>query len=83
MRPPTAVLENHAATLPNSFALHQNYPNPSNSSTVIRFALPRHTYVDLSLFNLAGQKIATLINGPAQPAPTLSTGTAAATRGRS
>ncbi len=54
----TAVLEEHSTFLPSSFALAQNYPNPFNSGTVIRFDLPQSQVVDLSLYNLAGQKVA-------------------------
>ena len=61
--PIIAVLEEHTATLPQIFALAQNYPNPFNSNTVIRFALPTRADVNLALYNLAGQKVATLIEG--------------------
>ena len=61
--PSTAVLEEYAATVPQSFALAQNYPNPFNSATVIRFALPTGGEVELALYNLAGQKVATLVRG--------------------
>ena len=59
----TAVLERHSPTLPRSFTLDQNYPNPFNSATVIRFALSTRGDVELSIFNLAGQKVATLMQG--------------------
>ena len=59
----TAVREQHSATLPPSFTLAQNYPNPFNSATVIRFALPTSDDVELSIFNLAGQQVATLAQG--------------------
>ena len=59
----TAVLEEHTSSLPTSFALWQNYPNPFNSGTVIRFALPQSQEVELAVFNLAGQKVATLLQG--------------------
>ena len=63
----TAVLEERSSPLPSSFTLQQNYPNPFNSATVIRFALPRSDQVDLAVFNLVGQKVATLVQG-ARPA---------------
>lgn len=48
------------------FALEQNYPNPFNCGTVIRFALPVKTAVELAVFDLAGQKVATLMSGERQ-----------------
>ena len=81
-QPNTAVLEDHTATLPQSFTLSQNYPNPFNSSTVIRFALPTTDRVELTLYNLAGQKVATpWSKAPAKPAPTPSAGTDRIPRG--
>ena len=59
----TAVLEDHTDTLPQVFALSQNFPNPFNSGTVIRFALPTSGAVELALYNLAGQRVATLVDG--------------------
>lgn len=61
--PNTAITENHSATLPDHFSLHQNYPNPFNSSTTIRFALPITESISLSIYNLTGQKVTTLVNG--------------------
>ncbi len=59
----TAVVEERTAALPQSFGLDQNYPNPFNSGTVIRFALPARTEVELELYNLVGQQVATLVRG--------------------
>ncbi len=46
----------------NSFQLGQNYPNPFNPTTTISFALPEKGQTELSIFNLAGQQIRTLVN---------------------
>lgn len=47
---------------PEQFALHQNYPNPFNASTIISFTLENAGYTTLLLYNMLGQKVATLID---------------------
>ncbi|MFZ5515350.1 MAG: T9SS type A sorting domain-containing protein [Candidatus Zhuqueibacterota bacterium] len=49
--------------LPSEYGLSQNWPNPFNSSTTIRFQLPESNLVTLEIYNMMGQKIKTLING--------------------
>lgn len=59
----TAIVEERASGLPEAFALEQNYPNPFNPATTIRFALPARADVDLSLYSVLGQRVASLVSG--------------------
>jgi len=51
---------NEVANIPDKFSLAQNYPNPFNAQTVIDFAIPVSGHVTLDIFNILGQKVATL-----------------------
>jgi len=56
-------LKDFGNELPGSFALEQNFPNPFNPETVIRFALPTAGNVDITVYNSLGQRVMTLFNG--------------------
>ena len=58
-------LENNG--IPSSFALHDNYPNPFNPKTQIRFDLPQRNNVNINIYNMLGQKVKvfSMINIPA------------------
>jgi len=56
--PPSVI-----GSLPSSFALHGNHPNPFNSRTVIGFDLPQPGLGNLSVYDVAGRQIAVLQNG--------------------
>ena len=62
----TLVTLETTAEVPQAFAL-EAYPNPFNGSTTIRFDLPESGEVELAVYNLTGQKVVTLADGPREP----------------
>lgn len=52
---------------PTIYNLYQNYPNPFNSYTSIRYTIPRSTFVNLNIYNVAGQLVYRVINSHQDP----------------
>ena len=53
--------------IPRRFALHQNFPNPFNPLTRIRYELPKECDVKLAVFNIRGELIAWVVDSHQQP----------------
>jgi hypothetical protein len=54
-------------TLPIDFALEQNYPNPFNPSTIIQYAINSRQFVQLKVYDILGNEVATLVNEEKAP----------------
>ncbi len=59
---PTSIPKERSSEQIKSFELHPNYPNPFNATTTIGFSLPTASFVKLTIYNVMGQKITTLID---------------------
>lgn len=64
------AVTNERLTEPVQFELNQNFPNPFNPTTTIKFSLPNAADVKLEVYNMIGQRVATLINNQSYTAGT-------------
>lgn len=54
--------EVHSLTVPESFVMASNYPNPFNSQTQISYSIAENAFVELSIYNMIGEKQITLVH---------------------
>ncbi|MCH7691735.1 MAG: T9SS type A sorting domain-containing protein [candidate division Zixibacteria bacterium] len=59
----TDVNDDLPQELPDRYSISQNYPNPFNLSTTIRYTLPTRSKVTISIYNIMGQKVNTIVDG--------------------
>lgn len=60
----TGVVEEPSSEgTPPTYILHQNFPNPFNSATTIRYNLPKSNHVLIQIYNVRGQLVETLVSG--------------------
>jgi hypothetical protein len=64
---PLVGVSNQNGNIPKEFALHQNFPNPFNPATFIRYDVPRQTLVRIDVFDASGRVVSTLVNETKSP----------------
>ena len=57
---PPSSIENEI--IPQQYTLHQNYPNPFNPVTSLRYDLPENSHVTITIYDMLGREVKTLIN---------------------
>ena len=56
------TVEKILADIPEEYSLSQNYPNPFNPLTQLDFAIPKRSKVEITVYNMLGQEVITLVN---------------------
>jgi len=63
----SAIKEKLLIAIPTEYQLYQNYLNPFNSETIIKYQLPKNSYVEILIYNILGQKVRTLVSNNMNP----------------
>jgi len=56
------ILSTDTDAIPLQYVLHQNYPNPFNPITTLRYDLPENSYVNVTVYDMLGREVKTLVN---------------------
>ena len=56
------ILSTDTDAIPLQYVLHQNYPNPFNPITTLRYDLPENSYVNVTVYDMLGREVRTLVN---------------------
>ena len=67
MYPSSVTNEEVQENIPTSFSLKQNYPNPFNPETIIEYELPQACEVEITIYNILGEKVRTLVKEIQKP----------------